>query len=162
MNVSKAEIGELEEWLKSRLGALISHSEKVREVLQASGGAETIIKSAMEIVSDEGQTDPNLTPQQAAVWKALLPILAEHGLMAVRGSGLPRDDERPLSKEEAAEFLGFSTRKLERAMKKRQIDYEKFGTGKTATVRFRRAALEKFAESRRVPARGSQGSAPSA
>jgi hypothetical protein len=38
-------------------------------------------------------------------------------------------------------------------MKKRQIQYEKFGTGRTATVRFRRAELQKYRQSRNVAAR---------
>ena len=61
---------------------------------------------------------------------------------------------RPLAKKEAADFLGFSVRKLDRHMRKRQIAYEKYGTGKTATVRFRRSELERFRESRKVSARG--------
>jgi len=154
VNVSKSEIQDLEKWLNSRLGSLISHSEQVREVLRVGGGAEAIIKSAMEVVGDDSQGDPGLSPQQAAVWKALLPILAEHGLMTVKGGGPTREEDRPLSKEEAAEFLGFSVRKLDRCMKKRQIEYEKYGIGKTSTVRFRRSELEKFREKKKVPARG--------
>lgn len=157
MNVSKAEIENLEKWLNSRLGVLIAHGDKVREVLQASGGAETIIKSAVQVVTDEGHADSGLTPQQTAVWKALLPILAEHGLMAIRGGGMPMEEDKPLTKEEAADYLGFGVRKLERAMKKRQIEYEKYGAGKTATVRFRRSELEKYREKRKISARGGGG-----
>jgi len=156
VNVSKSEIETLEKWLNSRLGSLISHGEKVRELLCAGGGAQAIIKTAIEVVADESQTEPGLTPQQAAVWKALLPILAENGLMAVKGSDTPLNADKPLSKEEAAEFLGFSVRKLERCMEKRQIEYEKFGVGKTSTVRFRRSELEKYREKRKIPARGSR------
>jgi len=156
MNVSKSDIEGLEKWLSSRLGSLISHGEQVREVLRAGGGAEAIIKSAVEVVGGEDQVDPGLSPQQAAVWKALLPILAEHGLMTVKGGGPTTDDDRPLNKQEAAEFLGFSVRKLERCMKKGQIEYEKFGVGQTSTVRFRRSELEKYREKRKVPVKGSR------
>ena len=156
MNVSQSEIGDLERWLNSRLGSLISHGGQVAEVLRAGGGAEAIIKSAIEVVGDESHAEPGLSPQQVAVWKALLPILAEHGLMTVKGGGPTRDEDRPLNKEKAAEFLGFSVRKLERCMKKGQIEYEKFGAGKTSTVRFRRSELEKYREKRRVRARGSR------
>jgi excisionase family DNA binding protein len=163
MSVSQSEIEQLEKWLKPRLGALISQSEKVRDVLQAAGGvggvggagaADAILQSAMQVVADQGQGEPCLSPQQAAVWKTLLPILSEHGLMAVKTDGPAADEDRPLSKEEAAEFLGFSVRKLERCMQKRQIEYEKYGVGKTATVRFRRSELEKYREKRKVPAKG--------
>jgi hypothetical protein len=158
MNASQSEVEKLEKWLKPRLGALISQSDKVREVLRAAEGAggagvaESIIQSAMKVVADSGQEDPCLSPQQAAVWKALLPLLTEHGLMAVKTDGSALDEDRPLNKEEAAEFLGFSVRKLDRCMEKRQIAYEKFGVGKTATVRFRRSELEKYREKRKVPA----------
>ena len=151
MNVSKSQIEALQKWLRPRLGALISHSEKVRQLLAAAKGSPEIINSAIEIVTSEEAPGPELSPQQLAAWNALLPILAEHGLLAVKGGGpaLPADD-KPLSKEEAAEFLGFSVSKLNRCMKKRQIAYEKYGTGKTATLRFRRAELEKFCQSRTV------------
>ncbi len=88
-----------------------------------------------------------------ALWQKLLPILAAHDLLAVRGGGPPLETDKPLTKEEAAEFLGFSVRKLDRCMKKRQIEYEKYGLGKTVTVRFRRAEVEKFREHRKVPVR---------
>jgi excisionase family DNA binding protein len=156
VNVSKSQIEDLEKWLNSRLGSLISHSEQVREVLRAGGGAEAIIKSATEVVTGADHAEPGLSPQQTAVWKALLPILAEHGLMTVKGGGPMRDEDKPLNKVEAAEFLGFSVRKLERCMKKGQIEYEKFGAGKTSTVRFRRSELEKYREKRKVRARGSR------
>ena len=154
MSVSKSQIEALEEWLRPRLGALISHSEKVRQLLAAANGSPEIIKSAIEVVMSEEPTGPELSPRQLAAWNALLPILAEHGLLAVKGGGpaLPADD-KPLSKEEAAEFLGFSVSKLNRCMKKKQIVYEKYGAGNTATVRFRRVELEKFRESREVTAR---------
>jgi hypothetical protein len=38
-------------------------------------------------------------------------------------------------------------------MKKRQLRYEKYGIGQTATVRFRREDLDEFRESRTVVAR---------
>jgi len=154
MSISKSEIEALEEWLRPRLGGLISHGEKVRQLLQAANGSPEIIKSAIEMVTSEEALPKGLSPQQMAAWNALLPILAEHGLMAVKGGGpaLPTDDN-PLSKDEAAEYLGFSVSKLNRCMKKRQIQYEKYGTGKTATVRFRRAELERFRASREVAAK---------
>jgi excisionase family DNA binding protein len=156
MSVSKSEIQALEEWLRPRLGALISHGDKVRELLKTAKGSPEIMESAIEMVtaSEEGPPPAELSPQQLAAWNALLPILAEHGLLAVKGGGppLPTDD-KPLSKEEAAEFLGFSVSKLNRCIKKKQISYEKYGAGRTATVRFQRAELERFKKSRNVPAR---------
>ena len=153
MNVSKSEIEALEEWLGSRLGPLLAHGDKVRNLLQAADGPQRIIASAVDVVTAENPPALALSDQQLAVWKSLLPILAEHGLMTVRAGGVPLEQEKPFSKEEAAEFLGFSVSKLNRCMKKRQIEYEKYGTGKTATVRFNRAQLEKFRASRAVPAR---------
>ena len=40
--------------------------------------------------------------------------------------------------------------KLERCMAKRQIEYEKYGAGKTASVRFRQAELDKYREKRKA------------
>lgn len=107
--MSKSQIEALEEWLRPRLGALISHGDKVRQLLQAANGSPEIIKSAIGVVMSEEATGPELSPRQLAAWNALLPILAGHGLLAVKGGGpaLPADD-KPLNKEEAAEFLGFS------------------------------------------------------
>jgi excisionase family DNA binding protein len=140
-----------------RLGALISHSEKVRAVLNAANGPETIIESATELVTAEDSNEPKLPPalipQQIEVWKTLLPIVAEHGLLTVRGSGSSFNDDEPLNREEAAKYLGFSIRKLDRYMKKRQIAYEKFGVGRTATVRFHRSELDKYREKRKIPSR---------
>jgi excisionase family DNA binding protein len=156
MSVSKSEIEALEAWLRPRLGALISHGDKVRELLKMADGSPEIMKSAIAMVtaSEEAPPPTELSPKQLATWNALLPILAEHGLLAVKGGGpvLPTDD-RPMNKEEAAEYLGFSVSKLNRYMKKRQISFEKYGTGRTATVRFRRAELERFKKSRNVCAR---------
>jgi excisionase family DNA binding protein len=156
MSVSKSEIEALEEWLRPRLGSLISHGDKVRELLKAANGSPEIIKSAIEMViaSEEAPPPTELTPQQLAMWNTLLPILAEHGLMAVKGGGpaLPNDD-KPMTKEEAAEYLGFSVSKLNRCIKKKQISYEKYGAGRTATVRFQQAELERFKKSRNVAAR---------
>jgi excisionase family DNA binding protein len=154
MNVSKQQIDALVEWLGPRVEPLISHGEKVRQLLNAVNGSEKIIESATDLVKTDTPSGPPLTPQQMAVWKELIPILAEHGLLAVKGGGpaLPSED-KPLTKEEAAEYLGFSVSKLNRCMKKRQIQYEKFGAGRTATVRFRRAELEKYRQSRNVAAR---------
>ena len=106
--------------------------------------------------SDEAPSPAELSPQQLAAWNALLPILAEHGLLAVKGGGpdLPTDD-KPMTKEEAAEYLGFSVSKLNRCIKKKQISYEKYGAGRTATVRFQRAKLEEFKKEQKCPrARG--------
>jgi excisionase family DNA binding protein len=153
MNVSNEEIHDLEKWLESRLGALVSHGEKVRELLRVADGPREIIKSATAVVLGDSRGDPALTPQQLAVWQALLPIVAEHGLLAARGGGLVLEEDKALNKIEAAEYLGVSVRKLQRHMNKRQIEYEKYGTGKTACVRFRRAELDRFRQSREVPAR---------
>lgn len=67
----------------------------------------------------ENQDRPSwvFSKQFTALFDALfhdgLPLLAEHGLMAVRGSGLPSSADNPMTKEEAAEFLGIGLRKLE-------------------------------------------------
>jgi excisionase family DNA binding protein len=153
MNVSRDEIHDLEQWLNSRLGALVAHGEKVKQLLQAADGGEKIIESATEVVVGNPEPGPALSPPQLAVWKALLPIVAEHGLLAVRGGGLVPEEDKALNKQEAAQYLGVSVRKLQRHMKKRQIEFEKYGTGKTASVRFRRSALDKFRQSRELPAR---------
>jgi excisionase family DNA binding protein len=155
MNIKKSEIGALEKWLNSRLGALLAHGDKVRDLLNAADASEQIIKSSVEMVTSTSTDSPPMTEQQMATWKKLLPILAEHGLMTVRKAGPSNEENEPLTKGEAAEFLGFSERKLERCMRKRQIAYEKFGTGQNATVRFRRSELEKFRQSRNIPARKS-------
>lgn len=151
MNVSKKEICDLEEWLGARLPSLLQHSDKVRELLQAANGSQEIIKSAVDVVLGTGQPAPELTPQQVATYKALLPLLAEHGLMAVR-AGAELADDPPLTKEAAAAYLGISPRKLQRHMKKKQIPYEKYGTGKTSSVRFRKSQLDRFRASREVAA----------
>lgn len=156
MNASKTEIKSLVEWLEPRLEPLISHGEKVRELLNTANGVEKIIETATQMVVNENATVPDLTPQQMATWKALLPILAEHGLMAVKGGGSPLATDSPMTKEQAAEFLGLGIRKLEMCMKKRQITYEKHGVGRTAMVRFHRADLERYQASRTVPARSIQ------
>lgn len=159
MKLSEDEIHGLEEWLSSRLGALVAHTEKVRTLLQAVNAPAKIIESATEVVLGDEQPALELSPQQLVVWKAMLPLVAEHGLLAVKGGGLPGEDHKALSKREAAEYLGISQRKLQRHMKKRQIDYEKYGTGQTASVRFRRTELERFRKSREVPAK--KGETPS-
>lgn len=154
--MSKTEINSLVNWLEPRLGPLISHGEKIRELLNSTNGVEKIVQTATQIAVDEPIGAPEITPQQMATWKALLPILAEHGLMAVRGGGLPQAIDSPMTKEQAAEFLGVGIRKLEMCMRKRQIAYEKHGVGKTAPVRFHRAELERYQGSRTVPARSIQ------
>ena len=155
MSVSKQQIDALVEWLGPRLEPLISHGVNVRRILDAGKSPDEIMASAINVVGSEERpaTGPSLAPQEIAVWKAILPLLAEQGLMAVNGAGpaLPTED-KPLTKEEAAEYLGFSVSKLNRCLKKRQIAYEKYGSGRTATVRFKRAELEKFRQSRNVPA----------
>src|SRR5271166_4544540 len=138
MNVSKHEIENLEEWLGSRLGALISHGDHVRQLLQTGQGSQDIINSAMTVVGSAPSAPPPLSAQQLALWKSLLPLLAEHSLTAVRESGPQFEEDKQLTKEEAAKYLGFSPRKLERYMKKRQVPFAKYGTGQTASVRFRR------------------------
>lgn len=153
MKVEQSEIQALEEWLTPRLSALISHGERVRHLLRAGHNPQAILTSATQVVNSDDSAHTELSIEQMAGWKALLPILAEHGLMAVRAADAPREEDSPLTKDEAAEYLGFSIRKLERCMKKRQIEYEKYGTGQTATVRFRRSELERFRASRSVASR---------
>jgi len=161
MNVSKSEVENLEKWLSPRLGSLVAHGEKVREMLRAANGPTGIIQSAIQLVTGQQPQPANLSPHQMAVWKALLPILAEHGLMAVRGGGGPTELEpKALTKQEAAEFLGLSISKLNRCMKKRQIQFEKYGSGKTASVRFRLSALIDFQTSRTVVAKGKAPAVP--
>ena len=95
MNVPESDIEMLKEWLNSRLGVLIAQGEKVADVLRAVGGAGAtgatgaIIQSAMQVVTAEDLTNTGLSPQQAAVWKTLLPILAEQSVMTVRARGGP-------------------------------------------------------------------------
>jgi excisionase family DNA binding protein len=149
--VSKHEIESLQDWLSGRLPDLIEHTEKVRELLKAGNSAEGIISSATELVISETPKSQPLSPQQIETWRALLPLVAEHSLLAVRNGKPAPADDKAYTKEEAAEYLGFSARKLERAMKKRQIEYEKYGAGKTATVRFRRVALDRYRDKRSVP-----------
>lgn len=150
MNVSKSEIEDLQTWLAGRLPDLIKHGDKVRELLKSANRSEEIIASATQLVANDTPSTEELSPQQLAVWQALLPLLAEHGLLAVRNGKPAPDEDKPFAKEAAAEYLGFSVRKLERAMKKRQIAYEKFGVGRSATVRFRRSELDKFRTKREV------------
>jgi excisionase family DNA binding protein len=156
MKVPKSDIEALEKWLEPRLGALVSHSEKVRELLRSANAPEAIVELATELVTAENPAEVEVSPQQLAVWKALLPIVAEHGLLAVRGGGPSLEPDKPLNKEEAAEYLGFSVSKLNRHIKKKQIQYKKYGTGKTATVRFLRAELDRFSQSRNVAAKKCQ------
>ena len=153
MSASKSEIETLNKWLESRLGGLVAHGEKVRDLLQSPTGAAGIIESAADLVTAENPVKQELSPQQMETWKRLLPLLSEHGLMAVRGSGPPVEPDRPLTKAEAAEYLGVSVSKLERCMAKRQIEYEKYGAGQTAMVRFRQAELDKYREKRKVTPR---------
>jgi excisionase family DNA binding protein len=152
MDISKEEIRELEQWLGARLPALLAHSDKVRQLLAAADGSQEMIKSAVGVVLGTSQSAPGLTPQQVATYKALLPLLAEHALLAVRAGGPVEGEDGPLTKDEAAAHLGISPRKLQRHMKKKQIAYEKYGTGKTASVRFRRSELDRFRASRAVSA----------
>jgi hypothetical protein len=107
MSVKKSEIEALQQWLAARLPGLVAHGEKVRQLLNAVNGSEKIIESATDLVKTDTPSGPPLTPQQMAVWKKLIPILAEHGLLAFKGGGpvLPSED-KPLTKEEAAEYLG--------------------------------------------------------
>jgi len=161
MNVSKSEVENLEKWLRPRLGGLIAHGEKVREVLRAANCPTGILQSAIQLVTGQQPQPASLSSDQLAVWKALLPILAEHGLMAVRGGGGPAELEpKALTKQEAAEFLGLSISKLNRCMKKRQIQFEKYGSGKTASVRFQLSALIEFQTSRTVVAKGKTPAGP--
>lgn len=161
MNISKSEVENLEKWLSPRLGSLIAHGEKVREMLRAANGPTGIIPSAIQLVTGQQPQPANLSPNQMAVWKALLPILAEHGLMAVRGGGGPAELEpKALTKQEAAEFLGLSISKLNRCLRKRQIQFEKYGSGKTASVRFRLPALIEFQNSRTVAVKGKVPAVP--
>lgn len=158
MNASQRQIDELVEWLSPRLETLITHGANVRRILDAAKRPDQILESAMKVVeAEEGaKTGPPLKPEEMEVWKAMLPLLAEHSMMAVLGGGQSPDPDKSMTKQEAADYLGFSERKLEQAMKKRQIAYEKYGTGQTATVRFRRTELEKYRASRMVPARQNQ------
>jgi len=153
MNASKSEIETLNKWLESNLGGLVAHTERVRDLLETPTGAAGIIDSSTATATAEKPMNQELSPQQLEMWKRLLPLLSEHGLMAVRGGGPPVEPDRPMTKAEAAEYLGVSVSKLERCMAKRQIEYEKYGAGKTATVRFRRAELDKYREKRKVTSR---------
>ncbi|HWQ91901.1 MAG TPA: helix-turn-helix domain-containing protein [Clostridia bacterium] len=110
--------------------------------------ANKIIKSSMDMVLNENPEQVQLAANQLTVWDALLPILSRHGLLAVRTSGLAAAEERFLTKKQAAEFLGISSRKLQNHMRRKQIRYEKYGAGRTAGVRFKLSELWRFQESR--------------
>jgi excisionase family DNA binding protein len=160
MNVSKEKIDALVEWLSPRVGSLINHGEKVRQILAAAKRPDEIVQSAINLVNsgessiDEDSTStPALAPEQLAVWKAMLPVLAEHGLLSVQSGGPALEPDRPMTKSEAADYLGIKLRKLETCMRKRQIAYEKMGTGKTSAVRFHRADLDKYRASKTVAAK---------
>ena len=154
MEIDKHEVAELEAWLKTCLPALVYHGQQVRKVLKKVvegtevDGANQIIKSSMDLVLNENPEQVQLTASQMAVWDALIPILCRHGLLAVRTSGLAAAEERALTKEQAAEFLGICSRKLQTHMKRKQIKYEKYGSSRSAAVRFKLSELQRFQESR--------------
>lgn len=158
MNASPDQIRQLEQWLEERLGHLALHAERTAQVLQATGGvptpanAKAIIRFAAEVVSGEAPIPKPLTPAQASTWKALLPLLAEHGSLLAGVSTIP-ETEATLDKKEAAKLIGFSVRKLEKHMHRREVAYQKFGTGQAATVRFRKSDLVLFMNRRTVVAR---------
>ena len=59
MSVSKSEIEALQEWLRPRLGALITHSDKVRELLKAANGSpERVARGPARVV----RAGPRLRP----------------------------------------------------------------------------------------------------
>lgn len=156
MELNQNEIKELHGWLKGRLPALIHHGEQVRAVLKKvvqgddMDAASKIVESSMDLVLKENPEQVQLTANQVAVWEALIPLLCKHGLLAIRTGGLALAEERSLTKKQAAEFLGISVRKLQVYMKRKQIRYEKYGTGRTAAVRFKLSELQRFQESRSV------------
>ncbi len=158
MKKNDTEIQQLQEWLGERLGSLLSHGERVRALLNAAAlsdhAPEQIINSAADVVLAKTEAEiPPLSPTQIQVWHTLLPILAEHGLLALKAGGLAIADDVPLNKKEAAEFLGLTVRKLEVCMKKKQLEYQKYGAGKSAAVRFQRSELERFRVSRNIGAK---------
>jgi excisionase family DNA binding protein len=183
MNVSKQQIDALVEWLSPRLEPLISHGVNVRHILDAAKRPDDIVTAAINFVATTENTagingedstqaatqapakaaaevaakPPSLCPEELAVWRAMLPLLAEHSILAVKGSGQTLEPDKPMTKQEAADYLGIKLRKLETCMKKRQIGYEKYGAGQTAKVRFYRAELDKYRASRMIPARQNKG-----
>ena len=82
--------------MSPRVGALISHGEKVRDLLRAANGPQGIIASSIDVVATENPTGPPLSPEQMATWQKLLPILAEHGLLAVRGGSPVLATDKPM------------------------------------------------------------------
>lgn len=158
MNVSHDEIRQLEQWLESNLSQIVNHAERTAHVLQGTGGAPTgaqaraIIRFAAQAVSGEAPTPQPLTTQQAATWKALLPLLVEHAQMVLKAIP-PSEAHATMTKLEAAAFLGFSLRKLEKHMERRDLTYEKFGAGHSATVRFNQSDLVAFKLKRTVTTR---------
>ena len=62
------------------------------------------------------------------------------------------DHEGLLDKTEAAKFLHISPRTLDAYMRQRRIPYYKFGGGRNAVVRFKRADIETILNGYRVDA----------
>ncbi len=61
-----------------------------------------------------------------------------------------------LTKSQAAQFIGIHERTLDLWQHDRKIPYLKFGKGRRAMVRFRKADLENFIAAHAVPAIGAR------
>ena len=61
--------------------------------------------------------------------------------------------KRYFNREEAAEYLGLSTRVISRLCADGQLACIKYGDGNSSPVRFRRSDLDAYAESCRIPMR---------
>ncbi len=160
MTATKEQIKLLEEWLGDRLEPLLAQADKVAALLEGTGQkaspqvTQEIIRAAAELVQRENVTSSSLPPEKVEQWKKLVAVLAEHAALTVQASP-PVETDRTLNKQEAAEFLKISVRKLEKHMRKKDVVYAKLGAGKSATVRFNQADLIAFKTKHTVAARKS-------
>ncbi len=160
MTATKEQIKLLEEWLGDRLEPLLAQADKVAALLEGTGQkaspqvTQEIIRAAAELVQRENVTSSSLPQEKVEQWKKLVAVLAEHAALTVQASP-PVETDRTLNKQEAAEFLKISVRKLEKHMRKKDVVYAKLGAGKSATVRFNQADLIAFKTKHTVAARKS-------
>ena len=151
----KEKIDSLVRWLEPRLGKLIQHSQQMRQILLASGGPVAAVNCAAGLLASAADEDHlPLSTGQVETWKATLPLLVEHSLMVVNSGGAPGlEPEGLFNMAKAAQYLGISPRKLHTEMKRRAVDYQKLGAGRTSPIRFSRTALDIYLAKRTLPAR---------
>lgn len=160
MKPSKEQNRILAEWLGERLDPFLAQADKVAALLEGTGQkaspqvTQKILEAAAELVEQEQVTPSSLLPEKVEQWKKLLAVVTEHAGLMVQASP-PAEADRSLNKEEAADFLKISVRKLEKHMQKRDIVYEKLGAGKSARVMFNQSDLIAFKAKHTVAARRS-------